>query len=160
MLIATVIACTESGDSEPSNAFTTKGKTFALTNGYIQGFGDGSYWVILADGAFDSLYYTAGRSGLSLLFQSPDEASLAEGQYQFSDDDDPKNREFTGEIYLYDSAFFNIDSGSVIISGSGSSLNFSFDLKYNNIQSLTGIYNGSLTEFDAEDIPEGAGQSD
>jgi len=146
-------ACGKDEDTTPANNLQTKGKTIELTNGYYNVDSEGVYRLMIGNGAFaDSIGY-AGNTGLTLWFNSPQSESLETGEYAFSNDVYSTDRGFDGYMYQYDNAFFEIDSGTVIVNTDNTNWTVTVNVRYNNIQKLNSVFNGTFEQLSEEQLP-------
>ncbi|AZQ43273.1 hypothetical protein [Nonlabens ponticola] len=165
-LFSISLSCTSDDDNDDDNNigenfFTLGDDDYALTQGFIEDYGDNgndSYdfdITLLGDGFevdFDSEEIRGKGDAIYLDLNSDDMEDLSDGTYVFAQDRDSFTLVDAAVIIDYDiqeetGTQLAVIGGEVILSKSGNDYDITFDLDTQDRRTVTGSYRGSLSRL-------------
>jgi hypothetical protein len=146
LIVFSIIACSKNEDDPPTNYIDFGEAQFEISNTYYHQDSN-IFTVIFGDNALDTSGYI-GEHSMLIEFNSLSD-TLKEGKYRYNYREPYESYEFEGDLLLFgfQGAFFELDSGEVVVRGSGTNFSFDFDITYNFVRAIKGTYSGQLTEI-------------
>lgn len=152
-LSAVLFSCKDD-EKGPSSSFTFEDESYKLSKGYRSEFGEVSTGVYEHDISFFSKEVTASNidsdfNFLEFTVFSSSETSLPDGTYTVESTDEALTIPF-GTVAVgfnfstFEGDMYDVTGGTIVISNSGKK--FVFDLTLDGGETVTGTFNGALTE--------------